>query len=822
MILRKGFLSTVLIISFLMAVGQSRGRISGSVVNASTREAINYASVSLFDQGTGKAVDGALTDTNGVFSLKNVAPGSYIVKVEFIGFKTFSRNNVVMTSKNVNLGVLSLTPGSAYLKEVTVTGSRPLIENHIDKIVYNAANDLTSQSGVALDVLKKVPSVSVDVDGNVELEGDPNIRFLINGKPSTIFGSSLADALQSIPASQIQSIEVITSPGAKYDASGTGGIINIILKESKVQGINGTLNASVGTRLENGSFNLNARKNKVGLNAFFSGNEQLNTTTLNTINRQSSNTTDDTLTNLYQNGSTAFKRSGYQTGVSIQWDLTPKDKLSASFNFNHFGNNSYGFTNQQQEVIGNGGTAGNVYSNITSTLNSGSRASENAIDWSLDYKKNFKNKDQELDVLVTTSTGKNSNTYYQQQDYPGGNSAATGSSGNSPGTDKETDISVDYSQPVGKDFILETGVKGVFEWLTNVVTTDTLLADKTYGPNANQSYGLTYRRQIYAYYISSSFAAFHHFLEGKAGLRYEYTSTTADFPGTHIPDYGILSPSLVVTHKFDETQSIKVAYSYRIERPDYGDLNPFYNISDPHNISTGNPGLKPEQGHRYELGYNREFGNSGNIYAGAVYRYNTDDIQSFATYYPSLVVNGTTYSDVSLTQRYNIGLQTFVGGNFFGSVGVTPALSLRSNINIGERSNSSPGLATVSGFFFRGNLNATYKFGHDLIAEVFGNYNSSQKTIQGTRPAFGFYTLAVRKEFFHKKASLGFTATNPFTKYVTQRAILYGTNFYQTGVREVPYQSFGLTLSLKFGKLEFKEKEKEHDTDTSPAPVDQP
>lgn len=804
-----------------MAVGQPREKISGSVVNASTKEAINYASISLFDQGSGKAVNGALTDSNGVFVVNNVAPGNYIVKVDFIGFKTFSRNNVVVGSKNVQLDALSLAPSSAYLKEVTVTGSRPLVENHIDKLVYNAANDLTSQSGVALDVLKKVPSVSVDVDGNVELEGDANIRFLINGKPSTIFGSSLADALQSIPASQIQSIEVITSPGAKYDASGTGGIINIILKESRVRGINGTLNASLGTRLENGSFNLNARKDKLGMNAFFSGNEQLNTTTLNTINRQSSNATDDTLTNLYQNGSTAFKRSGYQAGVGVQYDLTPKDKLSASFNFNHFGNSGYGFTNQQQQETG---TSANVYSNILSTLTSGSKASENATDWSVDYKKNFSKKDQELDVLVTTSTGKNSNTYYQQQDFPGGVSAATGSSGNSPGTDRETDVSVDYSQPFGKDFTLETGAKGVFEWLTNTVMTDTLLADKTYGPNANQSYGFSYRRQIYAYYISSSFAAFHQFLEGKAGLRYEYTNTTADFPGTHIPDYGILSPSLVVSHKFDESQSVKAAYSYRIERPDYGDLNPFYNISDPHNISTGNPGLNPEQGHRYELGYNRQFGNNGNIYVAAVYRYNTDDIQSFATYYPSLVINGTTYSDVSLTQRFNIGSQTFLGGNFFGSVAVTPALSFRSNINIGERSNSSPGLATVSGFFFRGNLNATYKFGHDLVAEVFGNYNSSQKTIQGTRPAFGFYTLAMRKEFFHKKASLGLTATNPFTKYVTQRSILYGTNFYQTGVREVPYQSFGITFSYKFGKLEFKEKEKEkeHEPDTNAAPVDQP
>jgi outer membrane receptor protein involved in Fe transport len=301
-------------------------------------------------------------------------------------------------------------------------------------------------------------------------------------------------------------------------------------------------------------------------------------------------------------------------------------------------------------------------------------------------------------------------------------------------------------------------------------------------------------------------------------LRYEYTNTTADFPGAHIPGYGVLSPSLVVTHKFDESQSIKVSYSYRIERANYGDLNPFYNISDPHNISTGNPNLRPEQGHRYELGYSKTFGNGANIYIAALYRYNSDDIQSYTTYYNSLNVNGSNYTDVTLTQRYNIGSQTYWGGNFFGSMNLTHALSLRSNINFGNRTNSTPGLPTVSGIQFRGNLNASYKFGHNLIAEVFGNYNSSQKNIQGTRPGFGFYTMAVRKEFFNKKASLGITATNPFSKYVSQKSTLYGSNFYQYGLREVPYQSFGMTLSYKFGKLAFKGKQ--HENDSNPALIE--
>ena len=157
------------------------------------------------------------------------------------------------------------------IQEVTVTGDRPVIENKIDKVVYNVANDVTSQGGLAVDVLKKVPNVTVDLEGNVELQGNSNIRFLINGKPSSIFGSSVSDALSSIPASQIKSIEAITSPGAKYDAQGTGGIINIILHDNKMKGISGNINLSAGTRLENGSANLNLRHNNIGFNAFFGG-----------------------------------------------------------------------------------------------------------------------------------------------------------------------------------------------------------------------------------------------------------------------------------------------------------------------------------------------------------------------------------------------------------------------------------------------------------------------------------------------------------------------------------------------------------------------
>ena len=808
----------ILLVLFLTTLGtyaQNKGQLSGSLIAASTRSPIEYASVSLLTADGKKVLDGALTDTKGSFHLKTPPSGKYLVKIEFVGFKTLTVPYTSNGSGAGSLGVLTMSPSATSLEQVTVTAAKPLVETHLDKLVYNAANDLTSQGGVALDVLKKVPSLSVDVDGNVELEGNANVKFFINGKPSTIFGASLADALQSIPASQIKSIEVIASPGAKYDAAGTGGIINIILKDNKVRGINGSVNLSAGTRLENGSVNLNLRRENFGISAFFSGNAQLNTTTQNTTDRRSFNPTMDTITRLYQDGFSTFKRKSYQTGLNIDWDLSPHDKLSAGFTFDHFDNLTNGQTGQSQQVTDGKGA---LISSLPSVRNSGSKNRSNTADWNFDYKKTFRKKGQELEFLATTSSGNNFADYFQEQAYSNTAINNSGSRGNSPGTDQETNLSIDYRQPINENLTIETGAKSVLEKLSTTVATDTLLPNGAYSPNANQTYSFLYKRQIYAYYVSAEFSIFHHFLEGQAGLRYEYTHTSADLKGAQIPSYGLFFPSVVLTHQLDEQQSIKLAYSHRIERPDYGDLNPFYNISDPHSISTGNPYLRPEKGERYELGYNRKIGNGGNLYVGALYRHNSDDIQALATYYPVLDVNGVTYTDVSLSQRFNIGSQTGLGANIFSSIPITSALSIRSNIMMGSVTNESPGLGKATGFSFRGNLNASYKFDQGLVAEIFGNYNASQKTLQGRRPAFGFYTLAMRKEFLHKKASLGLTATNPFNKFVNQESLLNGANFSQTAVRRVPYQSFGITFSYRFGKLEFKAKD--HSSSNEPSQID--
>ena len=804
--------------SFAQPAG--KGKISGKVTDAVTKLPVDYATIAVYKQGATSPFNGVSTDTRGAFTIDNVPAGDYRVTFDFLGYKRTTIDHVIVTDAGTtpSLSNVLLNPAQNQLAGVVVTAKAPIVENKIDKLVYNAANDLTAQGGVALDVLKKVPMVSVDLDGNVELQGNANIRFLINGKPSSIFGASLADALQSIPASQIKSIEVITSPGAKYDAAGTGGIINIILKDSKVQGINGSINLSAGTRLENGSFNLNARKNNFGVNAFFSGNAQLSTTGLNSNDRLSHNIADDTLTHLIQSGNNTTRRSGYQSGISFNWSITKMDELTASVGFNHFGNHNNGLTSQQQDQLS---PAGVLFSDLLSNRTSDSRFQVNATDVNLDYKKTFKKEGQELDVLYSTSYGKNMFSYANQQDYLTGGYPSSGSRSNNPGNDRETNISIDYTHPFTKTFTLETGAKAVLENLKNVVNTDTLLHDGSYINNANQSYGFNYKRQIYAGYLSVSTSLFKSFLDVKAGLRDEYTNTSADFPGVVIPGYNTLVPSATLSHKLSPTQSVKLSYSYRIERPDYGDLNPFYNISDPHNISTGNPNLKPELSHGIELGYNRSFDGGANIYLGSFYRHNINDIQQFTTPYDVLVINGIDYPNVLLNQRSNIGTQTTVGANLFGSVPITSKLNLRTNMFFASRTNTNPGSPSVTGLGYRLNLNASYQFGHDLTAEGFVNYNSSQKTIQGTRPYFIFYNLAIRKQFLNKKASLGLVATNPFTHYVTQRSTTFGPTFNQANIRQVPLQSFGITVSYKFGKLEFsKDKEKDRENqDNNAAPA---
>lgn len=785
------------------------GKISGKVMDGSQKP-IEYATITLKDK-TGKTVNGTVTNAKGVFEIKAVATGIYIMSIDFIGYTTYQADSIKIDNNNsqVTLNTISLISSKQTLKEVVVTSKAPIIENKIDKIVYNAANDITAQGGVAIDVLKKVPMVSVDIDGNVELQGSSSIRFLINGKPSSMFGNNLADALASIPASQIKSIEAITTPGAKYDAQGTGGIINIILKDSKVQGYNGSISIGAGTRLENASVNLNVRHNNFGVNAFFSGNAQLRSHTPNQYSRISSDTAGKRNITLEQDGYSEFKRNGFQSGIGFDYAINKKNNLSGSLGFNHNENDGYGITNQQQLTKDYTGAS---LGNILSTRNSLSHSGSNNFDWQLNYKKKFKKEGQELDIAYNSVAGNPNAHYSQEQTYTGQPNPYTGSYSDNPGKDRETEIGIDYAHPVTDEFLIETGLKTVWNDINSSADVFALnAATNKYSVDPKQSYTLQYSRKIYAGYLSTNFSI-GKALSVKAGFRVEHTDTKIDFPGTNIPSYNSYVPSVIFSHKFENGNVIKLAYSHRIERPDYREINPFQNLSDPYNITTGNPLLKPEIGDNFELGFNHSFEKGGSIYISIASRFNSDDIKPYTVYYPTYKIGDSLYSNVSVSTRMNIGLENRTGLNISGSIPVTRQLNLRTNIFLSNRRivNKLVSNNVTNGFDGRINLNASYQLPHDLALEGFVNYNSSVNNIQGKQPQFISYTFAFRKFWLNKKASIGFTATNPFSKYITQETTIVAANYNSINIRQVPYQSFGISLSYKFGKLEFK-KSKEDD-----------
>ncbi len=796
-------------------------KITGRVIDSLTHQPLQYATITVYKSKDPKPAGGGMTGAKGAFSTDGLVAGTYTLTVDIIGYGSRSLGPFTLGGKKPQLALGDVAVGkkASDLAAVTVTATRGLVENKLDKMVYNVEKDVTSLGGVATDVLKKIPMVSVDVDGNVDIMGNTNILFLINGRPSSIFGNNLADALQAIPASQIKSIEVITSPGAKYDAEGTGGIINIILKDSRLNGINGNISATGGSRLQNGSMNLNVRRGNFGASAFFSGNATLPSTTHNSSTRYSYDSVGNKTGGLFQtDGSSRFLRNGFESGIGLEWTPDKQNNFSANAGFDDFGNNSHGSYQQEQTQYADPGGA--TTEDQFSLVRTNSHFRGRSIDWNVRYKKTFAQEDRELDLSVDGSFGNNKSAYGQAQSLPSGDSTFAGSQGSSGGHDRETNFRLDYVQPFGDKVRLETGGRIQLRQIAStspVYTYDVATADYPY--DTSQSNSLTYNRHVYAGYASLTFPAFH-FLDVKGGLRYERTETSAGFskaPGTIIPGYNTFSPSIILSHSFPGDQTLKISFARRIQRPDYRALNPYVNASDPKNLTRGNPFLQPEIADNIDLTYSKSFDKGSALNIVLFYHRSNDDIQPFIQYYPTFTLGDSVYTDVSVSTPMNVGSENNMGMNIYGSVPVTKKLNLRTNISVFDRyiTTGSLGGSNINSFNYRFNLNASYQLTSTLILEFFGNFNSARNEIQGRYPSFTSYNFAARKQFWNKKASIAFTTTNPFNFYVNQATSLTGTDFTLHSLRQVPYQSFGLNFTYKFGKLEFK-KDKEENKDTAP------
>jgi hypothetical protein len=262
--------AVVLLLCFNSVFAQSlTGVITGKVVDVASKKPIDFANIALINSVSKKAIKSAQSDANGSFTLANVPEGNYTLRISFVGYKPYQKDSIAISPAklSISLGSLWLAPSKAnFLKEVTVQAQRSNMTLGVDRKVFNVEQSLVSEGGSATDLLANVPTVAVDIDGNVSLRGSGSVRILIDGKPSAIGGGDIATVLQSLPASSIETIELITNPSSKYDAEGQTGIINIVLKKNKKIGINGAAALSAGTQENyNANTNLSYRDRKVNI-----------------------------------------------------------------------------------------------------------------------------------------------------------------------------------------------------------------------------------------------------------------------------------------------------------------------------------------------------------------------------------------------------------------------------------------------------------------------------------------------------------------------------------------------------------------------------
>ncbi|TXB67558.1 TonB-dependent receptor domain-containing protein [Phaeodactylibacter luteus] len=772
-----------------------KGKITGTVIDSVAQAPVEFATLVLKSAADGKQVNGGITDDKGEFKLQDVPNGTYEIHLSFIGYTAKVVKGVVLTPEKPDrdVGVIYLQPDNITLSEVEVTSERALVENKIDKIVFNADQDLTTIGGDASDVLRKAPLLSVDIDGNVSLRGSQNVQILVNGRPSSLFAQNPGEALKSIPADQIKSVEVITTPSARYDGEGTAGIINIITKKKSVQGFTGSVFTSIGTRINRGSASLSVSSGRFGLNATASGWGSWPRDGYSEFLRE--DFSGDTVRTLVQNGDSESQTFGPRGSVGAFYDINAYNSLNTSLTFGGFGSINESVTNAAFTAPMAG------IDQAYSRLNSGEslRAS---FDWNTDYRKTFKTEGQEL-IFAFQWSGAQGNQDNLVQQVGNNESLAVDERNANDSYNNEYTLQADYVHPFNDRVKMETGLKGVLRRIDSDSRYEVYNAnDDAYLRDASRSNIFLYDQDVYAGYLS-----FNVKLGEKyglvAGARYEYTDIRGDFEDeaadAFTNDYANILPSIILSRKLKNFSTVKASYARRIQRPSLFFVNPFVNLNDPFSVTTGNPLLSPELTDQYEVNYST-FVKGLSFNASVFYRKTADVIQQFQQEVDAEGVSRTTY--------LNVGENQSIGFNLFTSATIAKRLTLRGGVNVftfdtesvinGQRLSNEAVL-------FNGNINGSFDFGKGYKMEAFGFYRAPRQTVQGKIASFSLFSMSFQKEF-SKRFSLGINMTEPFIKFKEFPNEISGPDFYQRSTSAVLFRSFGLNINYRFGKLDFRQQ----------------
>lgn len=804
-------------------------KISGIILDSTSRQPVEFASVALIDPNTNRPVDGASADDKGQFTINRAPIGEFTLLVSFVGYKnkTVRSIRVVRRNDDVNVGIINLRSEVRNLKEVTVTGQAALIEEKVDRLVYNAEKDLTAKGGDATDVMRKVPLLSVDLDGNVTLRGSQNVRVLINNKPSTIVASSVGDALKQIPADMIKSVEVITSPSAKYDAEGTAGIINIITKKNTLQGATLNLDTGVGNRGANLGLNGSLRNGKMGFN--LGGFGRANYNVRGAFDNTQRTFTGAGVATTRQIANTLNQGAFGQYTLSWDYDINKYSNLTASVRFG-LRNNRTSQDNLRTDYTPP--TSTSIITNVRDVL---SLDNSNTVDANIDYTRTFEKPQKEFSVSAQFSRNTRENNFTADILNNVDLQTITSRQRNlNPSYNQETTLQLDYQTPIASNQLIEFGGKGILRQVNSQFSTyvanppllDQFLLDGTRPGNT-----LDYGQDIAAAYLAYTYTSKTKYTI-KAGARYEYTFINANFlrEGSasldEVPDYANFVPSINISKSLKGGKTVKIAYNRRIQRPGIQSLNPNLNFANPLNVNQGNPLLRPELNDNFEF--------SGSTYVKSVYingslfaRFSNNSITSVTN--TTLVQTGfnvtePVFQNALITTPQNIGIENAYGANIFGNATLFSKWQIGGGFDaymaylkgqVPTAPSNGTGLsagtvaASNSGFVISGRIftNLTIKNGWGMQGFAFAR--GRQVTLQGYQGGFVFYSLGAKKDFKNKRGSVGLAGENffnfPFrirseseTPGVFARSSV--TSQFNAGVR--------VNFSYRIGKMSFDQPQR--------------
>ena len=730
------------------AQAQATGRLDGTLLDAASRQPLPFASVVLLRASDSTFVAGAQSRESGIFLFEKVPLGSYLLQATAVGYRTGRRAvSLTAAAPELHLGPLRLRTAATRLAEVVVQGQRAIMTSTLDKKVIDVAKDLTATGGTAVDVLQNVPSVTVDQNGAVSLRGSANVRILVDGKPTGV-------PLDQLPASSIQNIEVVTNPSSRYDAEGSAGIINIVLKKERQDGLNGQASATAGTGDKyNTSLSLNDHQGK--LNVFGSYDWRGDRRTGSGSVRQRSETATGPVV-LNQDRSGTFRGVSHAVRLGFDYALTPDQTLTLTVQprFNSQDNREEIISTQTNQTTGARPSLGN-----TTRANTNAGTARQA-DFSLDYRRLWpaqKGRELTANVIYTpvhsrigvhsTVDYRDRPTGYHQQQFDTQNDLAS--------------VQLDYVRPVGDQGRYELGAKSISR-----------RSDDDYRFSSQPALAFDpANRFIYHEFIQSVYGTYANAADAfryQLGLRLEQTTTRGDLvangdaPGFSRRYFGLF-PSAVLAYDFSKEHRLQLSYARRVQRPSADELNPFPDRSDPLNLRAGNTALRPEFVHSLELGDQRFFGAGSSVSATAFYRLEENTITNIRD---PFFFDAVTNSIVTNTTRLNVGQETNYGLEAVASAPLTSRWKVSLNASAFRRiiKGSAPTNVdfNTSNVVYTSRLNTTVSPTKRLDVQLSANYRSPVVSVQGQRLTQFSADLAAKHSVLQEKGSLTLRVSDIF------------------------------------------------------------